>query len=609
MDTLQKYEKYFYLFILLGIIIYFPTFFNGFVWDDKLFIINDPGVHQINIPYLFSHNLFNSDSFYRPIAALYYATLYSLSGPHAFPYHLLQLLLHISITSLLFIYFLTFFKKRISLFLALIFLVHPINFESVGYIDGALSELYFLPGIIALLISRKKTLSRNEFILTTILLLISLFGKETGFLFLVLIITYRYFFKLGQLRKFLLSGISVLFIYIPLRFFIAHATFQPPATYLSISTLSFPQRLLNIPAILFYYIKIFVFPNTLTIYQTWIVKQITFQNFFFPLEVCILLLASALYFIYTIAKKDNRSSSDPLKNKNQNDYVPEKPVLLKQFAFFAIWYLIGMGLISQIKPLDMTVADRWFYFPIVGVLGMIGVAFEYNYTSIKQHYKMYLSLAIIIIILFSLRTFMRAFDFKYDITIFADAKHQSGNEILDYDYALALYTAGKNDEALKYANRSIATFPTIMNKTLLGNIYQDLNQCDKAIPVLQQAETYYKESTQSSPGKGFISLEDYTLNHTYNVLAYCYIDTNQPQEAIDLLKNKALKKFPNDVQFYINLANSYLAEGDKDQTITELSKAYTLDPSPSIKNIYNNFKNNFPVIQPDNSSGSNYEIY
>ena len=44
-----------------------------------------------------------------------------------------------------------------------------------------------------------------------------------------------------------------------------------------------------------------------------------------------------------------------------------------------------LGLHMQLIPLDLTVADRWFYFTMVGVLGLIGVIIqEFGLTAIKK---------------------------------------------------------------------------------------------------------------------------------------------------------------------------------------------------------------------------------
>src|SRR6266700_1705615 len=76
--------------------------------------------------------------------------------------------------------------------------VHPINVESVAYIGaGTPSELYFLPGISAFLLAHRKNVPGKKFMLIIGLLLVSVLAKETGFLFLFLIVIYRHLFKLN----------------------------------------------------------------------------------------------------------------------------------------------------------------------------------------------------------------------------------------------------------------------------------------------------------------------------------------------------------------------------------------------------------------------------
>src|SRR5258708_27738500 len=85
-----------------------------------------------------------------------------------------------------------------------------------------------------------------------------------------------------------------------------------------------------------------------------------------------------------------------------------------------MWFLFGILFHSQIFPLDQTVADRWFYFPIVGILGMIGVLLEVFHINLKNIWIF--SAVLIFVILLSLRTFIRSVDWRDDFTL---ASHDS----------------------------------------------------------------------------------------------------------------------------------------------------------------------------------------
>src|SRR5258708_18251362 len=164
--------------VIIGIIVYANMLFNGFVWDDKTFILTNSDIHSINISFLFGSNSFNSLGQYRPVPAFYFATLYALFKDNPFFYHLLQLLVHIVNSILVFKLFNKFFNKELSLVSSIFFLIHPIQVESVSYIASSDNPLFFLCGISALLLSLKEQLDLKRYILIFALLLLSVLTKE-----------------------------------------------------------------------------------------------------------------------------------------------------------------------------------------------------------------------------------------------------------------------------------------------------------------------------------------------------------------------------------------------------------------------------------------------
>lgn len=549
MNILEKYEKYLYLIFLIGIVIYFPIFFNGFVWDDLTFVINNSQVHQLNLPLLLGSNDFNSGPFYRPLPAVYFSIVYSLFGKVAFFYHLLQLLLHIVGTFLLFIFFCTFFEEYIAFFLCLIFLVHPINVESVAYIGSTQSELYFIPGISALLLAQKKHLSNRRFYSIFFFLLISIFTKEVGFLFLFLTIFYRFIFKLSDIKRFLIfTGLSII-IYILMRVFYGGVTYSV-ITFVPIASLSLYQRLLNIPAILIYYIKTFIFPTQLMIWQFWAVKMVSLNSFFFPLILDLLIFGFMLVIGFFLLQRQRKG------NKHDKQYFTI-------YLFFFIWFIIGLGMLLQIVPLDMTVADRWFYFPIAGLLGMVGVSFTAWLPTFKTHKKQYILIASILLLLLATRTFIRTFDYKDNYTLLGhDIREGNNNPNMMEVYEQVLWNANKKSEACNIIKRSAAITQDAWNMTEVGNCYQMNQQYDEAI-------TAYKRALQifSLSPKVYLSLND-TPNTIYYNLAQALILADRPQEAIDLINNQALPKYPGDTVLK-QLLNNAESEANEDNSLIQ----------------------------------------
>ena len=196
--------KKIWIIVLLGLLIYSFSLFNGFIWDDEEQIVNNIFVHSVkNIPLLFQSSTFNtggagvlSGTYYRPLMMTFFSFVYQIFGPNPFFFHLFQLSFHILTAILIYYLFKHFFKESISFFLTLIFLIHPASVEAVAYISAVQDIFYILFGILALhfVIKSKEQFEFRNIFLINLFLFLALLSKETAILFFILIFIYKLIF-------------------------------------------------------------------------------------------------------------------------------------------------------------------------------------------------------------------------------------------------------------------------------------------------------------------------------------------------------------------------------------------------------------------------------
>src|SRR6476619_1640944 len=86
--------------VVLTLIVYLPSLTNGFVtWDDDEYIQNNLSIRSIDLKGLFSSYSMGN---YHPITMLVYSIEYQLFGLSAEGYHVLNLLIHLLNTVLVF---------------------------------------------------------------------------------------------------------------------------------------------------------------------------------------------------------------------------------------------------------------------------------------------------------------------------------------------------------------------------------------------------------------------------------------------------------------------------------------------------------------------------
>lgn len=529
--------------ILIGAAVYSNSLFNSFVWDDEEQIVQNVLVHSIkNLPGYFSGSTFNTGGaggltgiYYKPMMTSLFSLVYTFFGPRPFFFHFLQTMIHLMNIGLIFGIFNKLLTKNAAFWATLIFAVHPINVESVAYIS-ALQDVLFaffgLLGLISLIKAKKATAIFG-------LWLLSLLSKETGIIFLAIGAVYIILYRKNYLQKYLAGAVILILVYLFLRLGLAHIPFASqdlsPITRVSLKT-----RVLAIPKIVEFYLITYLYPKDLIIAQHWIVEKINWNDFWKPLTI-----------IGGVGAIGGMMAIKQLKNDKKNRAAA---------GFFGGWFLTGLGIHLQIFPLDMTVADRWFYLSQVGFLGMTASILTIDNRKWKKIFGL---LAIFGILLLSARTIRRNMDWKNGLTLFGHDITLAGESFdLQNNYGVELFRTGNLEQAKIHFEKSTQLAPFWWtNWNNLGVTHQREGDIDKAGVAYQKA----------------IDNGDYYL--AWENLAF--IKLNQEDNlATENFLAKGLSKLPMNENLLIAMSMVKQKLGKSDEAVYFAQRAYQITPSP-----------------------------
>lgn len=559
---MKRTVKYILILIaIIGLLVYINSFYNGFVGDDDYEIIKNPLIQSLtNIPKFFlGGTFFNGDiaalsgNYYRPLKSLTFAFLYAIGGANPFFFHSFQALVHIANAILLFLIFRYFFNMYIAGFLSLIFLVHPINAESVSYISDMQDVLFFFFGSVGLWLQLRLKPSLKKTFLISFCFLLTLFSKESGLLFVVMVLVYQWFLSRKEFVRTALGSLGSIGLYLVLRLGVAHVV-STAASFAPIGSLSFAMKLMQLPAIVFYYLRTFVAPGSLAIGQVWTVRDIA--GICIPLFLDLVFVAGLVW----------------LGKKVQKAHQKNFHFLL----FFSFWFVSGLFFhLNLVFPLDMTVADRWFYFPFVGLLGMMGIVLAtYSHHFTKKH----LVLAGIIIAVLSIRTVMRNSNFYDNYTLFShDVVYSPHSSALESGFAFELIKKKQYKKAEKYILASVADDPKgSVNWNIYGLLYERMGRLDKA-------KRGYQTAVHNS--RYYLAYQNYVL------FLFLY---DKPEEAEKFTK-QAIHDFPTGGDLWMLFALIENNLGHKKEALAASRNAAMLLPNQLTYTIYTRISQNQPL--------------
>ncbi len=562
-------KKATYIIIIIGLLIFGTGLFNNFVADDLPLIVYNPKVQSIsNIFSFFQGGQYYSSQqgnlsgiYYKPVTLTLFALISSIFGLNPFFFHGAQLLIQIINSIFVFYLFKYFFNKKLAFFLSLIFLVHPINSETVLYIANLQESLFFIFGISSLLLIMYKTKTYLVRYLAPALLLLSLLSKESGILYFLIIVTFILIFikkqKLIQISSFIPALLIYALLRIPAVGIYVNSPKASPIMYADLF-----HRLLTVPLIMSSYILGFFYPFNLPMSNNVVVETANFGNFYIPVIIdlftiiCILTLGVFIWY-----KKSDKKLI---------------------YLFFCLWFIIGLSIHLQIIPLDQTIAYRWFYFPIVGLLGIIGTVI--SSIKIKTVYvkNVLFMFSITLIILLSMITFIRSSDWRDGITLYThDLKLNPNDYFMEGNLGYELFQRGDLQGAQQEIEKSVTAYPySVINYSnyctitiILGNTNKDSGLKEKGIKCYEKMINLFDQAS------------------VYERLVVVLMKNNQTNTAL-YYSGIAIKKFPQDSNLWLYLGEIEYQKNELNNAISPINHAYYLNPTnPAINSLYEKLHN------------------
>jgi len=571
--------------------IYSNTFKSPFILDDQPKIEDNSHIrlNKLSLNDIVNAGIKSSKS--RPFAYMSFALNYYFHRYALFGYHIVNIGIHFLTGLFLYLFIkitLTLPTVRlnvkhsdlIAFFTAFIWLVHPLQTQSVTYIVQRMNSMASMLFIISFLFYVKGRLSESRsyksgwFIASVVSWLISLGTKQITVTLPLLIFLYEwYFFQdlneawLKDKLKYIL--IIVVFIIIISLFYLGLNPIEKLQSIGDYSRKEFTlsQRVFTQFRVVLYYISLIVvpYPGRLNL------------DYDFPLSYSIFNPLTTIFSLFMIIGLIGLAI-----------YLARKERII---SFCILWYFGNLVVESSIIPLAIIFEHRT-YLPSM-LIFVIPVLLLYRYVR-PQWFNIAILCAVLVI--FSVWTYQRNKVWTDKVTLWRDCVKKSPNKARPHNnLGEALANLEKTDEAMSHYLKALQIKPDYPDA--LNNIGIAVGKKGKA----DEAIEYYFKALKINPDfpdalnnlgvalkrkgeaneaiKHFLRAlklkPDYASAH--NNLGVALSEKGETQKAINHYL-KALQIKPDDADAHNNLGISLTNKGEIDEAMKHYSKALSIKP-------------------------------
>lgn len=381
------------LIAISSLIVYSNTFHASFHFDDTPQIVENYQIRNLS-------NWFDIVKGQRGIAMLTFAINYAIGGLNVAGYHIVNLAIHI--TNGILVYFLIFLTlgnidslkdkaKKIAIFTALLFAVHPIQTQAVTYIVQrmeTLASMFMLIGILFFVKGTKTSNTSARILLygaVVVSYLLGFYSKEIAITLPALIFLYDYCFIAGNDIKKLVPRLPLYVVLLIMLAFFAAPTFtglkETPgeSAGFGVQSITPKEYLFTQFNVLIYYIALlfvpvnqnldYDFPISKGLFEIPVVKEGTILNYPIPPAFVSLLILSAIigFAVYLFTRHAQR--------------ITQRGRL---FAFFILWFFIILSPTSSFIPIIDVIFEHRLYLASVGLFAIFSLALDKGFEYLEK---------------------------------------------------------------------------------------------------------------------------------------------------------------------------------------------------------------------------------
>jgi len=527
--TLQKLaEKIFgdrrlalLLLVCLSLGVYLNSLNGAFVSDDVQTIVKNPLIADSGKYLKMAH-----------IAQFSLSLNYHLGQFHPFVYHLSNLLLHLGVVLLGYLFIKGLVGEKVAVASSALYAVHPLNTEVVSWISGrpyGLGALFALASLVLYLFAFKKDKYFSFYYSASIIFfLFGLLSNSKLIIFVLILGLYEMVF--GKLAKNWLKlipyGLITLafIIYLVQPFQTRVVTENPEYT----GGVELMNPVIQIPVAISGYLERFVFPYNLSFYHEDL--SVPLFNYLVMLTITVTLLGSLIYF-----------------------YLKEK------VAFFGLAFFL-VSLIPTLLPIRIAwvVAERYVYFGLLGLCLIVG---WYLVKFLEKYDQVLLIVLGILVVLLSMRTMARNRDWQSIETLYIATAKASPTSSKAWNNMGDLYSSKKDYRSSILAfQRAIQLRPDYVDAHHnVGVTYLQMQDFDNAILWFEKA------------------IAIYPLAQSYNDMGVAYFYKGMPEKAEECFQ-KGLAVDPGSSLIHNSLGLIYLKTNRLEEARQAWLKALELDP-------------------------------